>query len=218
MKLTNGRMASAGLTAVLFLGLFATTSRAQTQPGGANDEKVQLGLAIAPVPLKLTATNQNMVGLGSYLVNAVSDCNGCHTASPMTEYTSSPYFGQPAIINSATYLGGGQDFGTLGPNSTTHIVSRNLTPDKTGMSGGHTFAEFFQIMRTGADLDHIHPSCSSTVTTNCLPPPFQGALLQIMPWPVLQNMTVDDLTAIYEYLSAIPCLEGGPGEPPVRCH
>jgi hypothetical protein len=30
-------------------------------------------------------------------------------------------------------------------------------------------------------------------------------------------MTDDDLMAIYTYLSAIPCLEGGPGEPPNRC-
>jgi hypothetical protein len=51
-----------------------------------------------------------------------------------------------------------------------------------------------------------------------MPPPFDGALLQIMPWPVLQNMTVGDLSAIYEYLNAIPCLEGGPGQPATRCH
>ena len=30
-------------------------------------------------------------------------------------------------------------------------------------------------------------------------------------------MTDHDLRAIYEYLSAIPCLEGGPGEPANRC-
>ncbi|HYL35327.1 MAG TPA: hypothetical protein VEV17_05400, partial [Bryobacteraceae bacterium] len=64
---------------------------------------------------------------------------------------------------------------------------------------------------------HVHPSCSSSVTTNCLPPPFNGALLQVMPWPIFQSMTIDDLRAVYEYLSAIPCLEGGPGEPPNRC-
>jgi len=31
-------------------------------------------------------------------------------------------------------------------------------------------------------------------------------------------MTDRQLTAIYEYLSAIPCIEGGPGEPANRCH
>ena len=38
-----------------------------------------------------------------------------------------------------------------------------------------------------------------------------------MSWPTFSNMTDDDLMAIYTYLSAIPCLEGGPGEPPNRC-
>jgi hypothetical protein len=58
------------------------------------------------------------------------------------------------------------------------------------------------------DLDHLHPACSSTQTTTCLPAPFDGNLLQIMPWPTYQGMTERDLRAIYEYLSAIPCIEG----------
>jgi len=97
------------------------------------------------------------------------------------------------------------------------IVSRNLTPDYTGMAeGGHTLYEFMQIMRTGVDMDHAHPNCP-TNTPVCLPPPFNGDLLQVMPWPNFQNMTDRQLTAIYAYLSAIPCLEGGPGEPADRC-
>ena len=31
-----------------------------------------------------------------------------------------------------------------------------------------------------------------------------GQLLQVMPWPVYQTISDDDLRAIYEYLSAIP--------------
>jgi hypothetical protein len=42
--------------------------------------------------------------------------------------------------------------------------------------------------------------------------PFNGDLLQIMPWTAYQNMTDRDLRAIYEYLSAIPCLEGSENE------
>jgi hypothetical protein len=38
-----------------------------------------------------------------------------------------------------------------------------------------------------------------------------------MPWPTFHNMTDDDLAAIYAYISSIPCLEGGPGEPANRC-
>jgi hypothetical protein len=31
-----------------------------------------------------------------------------------------------------------------------------------------------------------------------------------MRWPIHKNMTEHDLRAIYEYLSAIPCVEGPP--------
>lgn len=176
------------------------------------DPRVRIGLEIAPVPLNLRHKDRDLVGLGSYLVNAVGDCNGCHTAGAPAEFApgGNPYFSQPKVVNQATYLGGGTDFGALIPG-TPDIVSRNLTPDKTGLpEGGRTFADFLQIMRTGVDLDHLHPPCSTTVTTNCLPAPFDGNLLQIMPWPTFQSMSDHDLRAIYEYLSAIPCIEGPP--------
>jgi hypothetical protein len=75
-----------------------------------------------------------------------------------------------------------------------------------------TFYEFVEIMRTGVDLDHQHPNCSANVATNCLPAgqPFNGDLLQIMPWPDFQSLTEHELRAIYEYLGAVPCLEGPP--------
>lgn len=129
--------------------------------------------------------------------------------------------GQKEQINPGTYLGGGRDFGPYpGPGSPLHIISRNLTPTpKTGLpEGDHTFEEFLEILRTGKDFDHLHPTCSATVTTNCLPPPFNGDVLQIMPWPIHKNMTDRDIRAIYEYLSAIPCVQGNyPGEPADRC-
>lgn len=185
---------------------------------GADDEgegKVQIGLRIAPVPLNMNGRNRELVGLGSYLVNAQADCNGCHSAGPQTEFVFGgiPYFGQqPTVVNPATYLGGGRDFGTLDPlGKTAHIVSRNLTPDETGRPvGGRTFEEFRNILRTGVDLDQLHPTCApnATDTSHCVPHPFDGTRLQIMPWPIYQNMTDHDLRAIYEYLSAIPCIAG----------
>jgi hypothetical protein len=53
-------------------------------------------------------------------------------------------------------------------------------------------------------------TCSPTVTTNCLPLPFDGFKLQIMPWPAFQDMTDHELQAVYEYLSAVPCVAGPP--------
>ena len=192
--------------------------RAAEEPEDGPDPRIQQGLNIAPVPLNLHGKDQALVGLGSYLVNT-GGCNDCHSNGPPTQFApgGNPFFGQPKKVNPATYMGGGRDFGPLIPGSAS-IVSRNLTPDKTGLpEGGHTLAEFSQIMKTGVDLDHTHPKCSGAPNANCIPPPFNGDLLQIMPWPNYQDMTDHDLSAIYEYLSAIPCLEGGPGEPPNRC-
>ena len=62
------------------------------------------------------------------------------------------------------------------------------------------------------DLDHVHPNCAPGSLPGCMPPPFNGDLLQIMPWPAYQEMTDYDIRAIYEYLSAIPCV-AGPADP-----
>jgi hypothetical protein len=182
----------------------------------------KIGLETAPVPLNLKGRDRFLVGLGGYFVNVSGDCNGCHSAGPPTQYAKggNPYFkgNPPQVVNQATYLGGGRIFASQILGVTPNIVSRNLTPDHTGRpEGGRTFAEFRQIMRTGVDLDHVHPNCSDpkvVASTTCFPvkTPFNGDLLQIMPWTAYQNMTDRDLRAVYEYLSAIPCLEGSEDE------
>ena len=183
------------------------------------DSLARIGLRIAPVPLNFKGKNVELVGLGSYIVNAQSDCNGCHSAGPPTEYlpTGNLYFGvHTKQINTATYLGGSRDFGALIPGS-AHIISRNLTPDKTGRAaGGHTYAEFVQIMRTGTDFDHLHPTCAGAPNIGCVPKPFDGSLLQVMPWPQYQDRSDQDLRAIYEYLSAIPCIAGPAAPSPLH--
>jgi hypothetical protein len=186
--------------------------------------RIQQGLAIAPVPLNLTGLDKNLVGLGSYMVNAVAGCNGCHSAGPQTEWAnnSNPFFGQLAKANPSTYLGGGRDFGPFPsatpPGAFPHIISRNLTPDKTGLpAGGMTFSDFFTALKIGKDFDRLHPTCLGAPDGKCIPPPFRGDLLQIMPWPNFQNMTDHEITAIYEYLKAIPCI-AGPTDPDDPLH
>lgn len=183
------------LCAAVFIGSVGVRSL-RAADDNSEEAKVRIGLEIAPVPLNLAHKNRALVGLGSYIVNAVIGCNGCHSAGPPTQYLpgGNPFFGQPEAINPATYLGGGRVFALT---STINIVSRNLTPDHTGLPiGGDTFEEFRETIRTGVDPDQLHAN---------LPPPFAGTLLQIMPWPELRNMTDRDLRAIYEYLSAVPC-------------
>ena len=165
--------------------------------GKADDEsesRIKQGFAIAPVKLNLVEKNRALVGLGSYLVNAVAGCNDCHTnkGDPYV-IGGNPFLGQPKQVDVAHYLGGGRAFGP--------ILSRNLTPDKTGLpEGGAIFEVFLDTMRNGTDR-HVLPA---------------HRLLQVMPWPVFQDMTDHDLHAIYEYLRAIPCIEGEPGLPNPR--
>jgi hypothetical protein len=164
--------------------------------------------------------NVALVGLGSYIVNVAGDCDGCHSAGPPTQFApgGNPYFNQPEQVNPATYLGGGRDFGALIPGS-AHIISRNLTPDASGLPiGGDSLEKFMTTIRTGVDPDHLHPPCTGAPDANCIPHPFDGDLLQIMPWPNLRHLSDNDLRAIYEYLSTIPCVQGNyPGEDPHRC-
>ena len=214
----------AGFAGLVLVGTLLPSPRVQADDEhSVSDEwQIQRGFEIAPVDLTYDQHNRKLVGLGSYIVNAVSECNGCHSAGPATQYTQNPYlrlgpFTPPKVVNKATYLGGGRDFGQVGPITSPtippHIVSRNLTPDKSGLpEGGATFGEFYETIRHGIDHDHLHPNCGEvingvTVTTNCFNPPFNGDLLQVMPWPAYQDWTDRDLVAVYEYLKAIPCIQ-----------
>lgn len=216
-------------TGAAFALAVAVASMSGIAPAQADDEEdglVQRGFEIAPVPLNLAGKDRRLVGLGSYLVNVLDHCNTCHSAGPPTQYAKggNPYFKghEPTIVNQSTYMGGGRVFPPLvtgNPGATPTIVSRNLTPDRTGMpEGGRTFEEFRHIIRTGEDLDHLHPNCADptiTASTTCFPAnvPFDGNLLQVMPWPDLRHLTDHHLRAIYEYLSAIPCIAGPPTGP-----
>ena len=228
--MTRKRSFSTALAATVVVGLggmWLLVPRGQAQnPFNPEDERrISKGFEIAPVTLNLVGKNLALVGLGSYIVNAQGDCNGCHSAGPPTQYTANgnPYQLIPPSsgtkqINPATYLGGGRNFGPLIPGSAS-IISRNLTPDKTGRpAGGLTWEQFLQVMRTGIDLDGLHPQCAAgTVTTSCVPAPFDGSLLQIMSWPVYQNLSDYELRSVYEYLSAIPC-NAGPADPTNPLH
>jgi hypothetical protein len=209
-------MATAVWSAVAVLAGASGLALSYGQDPTAEESLARRGLEIAPVPLDLGGKDRELVGLGSYLVNAVASCNMCHSAGPATEFApgGNPYYrgNLPKVVNQSTYLGGGRTFAPqLAGNPA--VVSRNLTPDKTGRPAGLSFAAFLHVMRTGEDPDHVHPNCSAAVTTNCFPTsqPYNGDLLQVMPWPEFQSMTEHSLLAIYEYLSAIPCIEGPPG-------
>jgi hypothetical protein len=174
--------------AVVFMGILAREMSAQG-PAPADESLVKQGLAIAPVPLNMRGKNRALVGLGSYLVNAVSECNDCHTR-PLYREGGNPFKGQTESINTDNYLTGGNRFGPF--------TSANLTPDAIGRPAGLTLAEFVTLLRTGITDDH----------------PQFGPFLQVMPWPTFRKMTDLDLRAIFEYLSAIPSRPDNPNPGP----
>jgi hypothetical protein len=176
----------------------------------AAESRIEIGFAISPVPLNLAGKNRALVGLGSYIVNGPTACNDCHNPGPGNNSWlpgGEPFNGEPPTVNPVGYMGGGRDFQTIG---LTHIIARNITPDASGLPAGLTFEEFRLVMRTGVDLDQIHPTCSGPATSTCLPPPRDGHVLQGMPWAYFKYFTDEDLRAVYEYLTAIPCVAGPP--------
>jgi hypothetical protein len=145
-------------------------------------ERIEKGLTLSPVPLNLDGKDSDLVGLGSYIVNAQAACNDCHTYPPFVT-GGDPFQGEPEQINSTHFLAGGTPFGPS-------LVSPNITPDASGNPGGRSYEDFHRLLRTGRKDD--------------------GSILQVMPWPIYKNMTDRDLRAIYEYLRAIPHAEPGP--------
>lgn len=168
------------------------------------------GFEISPIPkslLNLKGKNHDLVGLGSYLVNAAGDCSGCHvlrsfcltahyptmaTLLPGRLRTKAPLGPLSAHYNAAHYLAGGQCFGPF--------MARDITPDPTsGLPADLTLDDFVAVMRTGADVECAKDPSDAFCA---IEPP--TPVLQVMPWPTYHNFTDQDLRAIYEYLSALP--------------
>ena len=102
-----------------------------------NDSRIREGFAIAPMPLNLAGRNRELVGLGSYYVNALGDCNGCHTSDQPNPYLpgGNPFMGQRERLDPAKYLVGGTNF-------FANVTSRNLRPEKNGLPAGEPFRSY----------------------------------------------------------------------------
>lgn len=153
-------------------------------------DRVKRGFEIVPkgVHVFLGGRDRTLIGLGSYLVNAVGGCNDCHTR-PAYAPGGNPFAGEPEMINAAQYLTGGRQFGPF--------TSANLRPDASGKPAGLNYAQFVRTLRTGH---------------NPKDPPDE--ILQVMPWPVYGKMTDRDLRAVFEFLRALPSLPDNPNPGP----
>ncbi len=175
--------------ATALLGACSSKSAATSSPAGAEgpvdagptvisiSATAQQGIDISPVPLQLdglTGAQLEQVGQGSYLVNAIGDCTGCHTADPMM------------------FLAGGVPFGGAGTPFT--VLSRNLTPDPTtGLPANlHDVTAFVSAMQTGADYHGVADGGTPTQS------------LVVMPWASFRWLAPSDIQAIYSYLTVIP--------------
>lgn len=130
----------------------------------------------------LSAGDKALYARGSYLVNAVADCNGCHT-NPARDQRN-------AKIPTDKFLTGGMVF-TLPPglNAAQHYT-RSMTADLLGATHGAvpqlTYDQFKTIIDTGK------------VT--------KGSVTRNLAWPMsdaaaaLKNLADDDLKGIFTYL------------------
>lgn len=136
----------------------------------------------------LSSQDLNQVGRGSYLINAFSDCNGCHTDGVPDGNPDNGLIPQTFDFNTAQYLAGGVN---LGPRSRLPIdvFSRNLTSHpETGLKLNEE--QFVQVLRFGADFRR------------------PGGSLRITPhFPARFRMTLEDLRAVYAFLKLIPSID-----------
>jgi hypothetical protein len=134
---------------------------------------------------RLTPEARARVGRGSYLVNALADCNSCHTDGNGDGIFDGGLLPRTADVNTAAYLAGGVDLGFV---VGTAILSRNLTPDPdSGMFLSRE--QFSQTLQFGADFRR--PGHSLRVASH---------------FPVEFHFTQEDLRAVYAYLQAIPAV------------
>jgi hypothetical protein len=158
-------------------------------PGAALviSDTAKQGLAISPVALNmtgLTSAQLESLGEGSYLVNALGDCAGCHGGPPafLGGGCATPDAGAPLCT--------GITFATPGFT----VTARNLTPDP---SSGLTLteAQFIQAIRTGADFHSGAGADGGTAES-----------LVVMPWQTFRWLSLSDLQSVYAYLKAIPAV------------
>ena len=157
------------------------------------DSRTEIGFAIAEHQgIELDRDNKAQ-GLGSYLVNTAG-CNDCHTW-PNYAPGGNPFLRQPKQVPLANFLAGGRLFAL----PTENVCSRNLSPALgTHRPAGLSRADFHYVLRTGCDPQDAN-----------FRDPQRCELLQVMPWPNYQEMSKQDLNAIYSFLSALPHTEPG---------
>jgi mono/diheme cytochrome c family protein len=144
---------------------------------------------------------------GDYLVNTMG-CNDCHTPLKMGPNGPEPDMtlflsGHPAALKlppppkpTEAWIASINATGTAYAGPWGISYTQNLTPDpETGIPSLYTEEQFIMTIREGKKQGRGR------------------ALLPPMPWPVIRNLTDDDLKAIYAYLKTIKPIKNRVPEP-----
>ena len=106
--LLKATAAVAAATIIALAGTWLGTFKVYADDSDSDQNLAAIGLRIAPKFINMTGKDSTLVGLGSYIVNAMADCNGCHGSDPANEFppTNNPYWRKPnnapIIFNRAT--------------------------------------------------------------------------------------------------------------------
>jgi mono/diheme cytochrome c family protein len=157
------------------------------------------GLAIRPLaaPADLgarSAGEQRAIGRGSYLVNSVAHCSGCHTNPPRIGGLppTDPRF---LDINTANYLSGGRVFPVAPQLGPTLRQTRTMSANLSGAANGY-------LNKPGTDFSSFLTTLTQGMKMSRAGMP--RALGSPMPFEHFRRMALDDLEAIWTYLKTIP--------------
>jgi cytochrome c553 len=141
------------------------------------------------------------VARGKYLVT-IGSCNDCHTPWKFNPAKGAPeqdfsrrLSGHPAGAPDPASELKGHDMAVIGPTFTSFrmpfgvVYAANLTPDQSGL-GGWTEEMFVNALRKGT-----HMGGDGRVI---LPP---------MPWPMIGQLSDEDLKSVFAYLKSVPAIQ-----------
>jgi mono/diheme cytochrome c family protein len=159
-------------------------------PDDASDPDHALrGLALQPLAdasTSMSPSEKQLFGRGSYLANAISNCNNCHTnpdrGGPGPDYLK---------VTTSVYLTGGLVFGVpegLKPIiGETRVQAANLVGTHNGWSNNADLDTFLRLIREGTHVDEASNQ----------PVGFP------MPTQFYKNMVQSDLEAIFVYMNRV---------------
>ncbi len=209
------RFAVCTSTCLIFSAAAAAHRSGHSSNASKENSKIERGLQISPVAVKTNSENRDLVGLGSYLVNAASACVNCHSCPTYLPGAAAGKGKKNKRVNASNYMAGGVPFpvrSATGVVNTTDLRSANLTPVAAagGLPGGLTFVQFRAALTEG------HRTLTDAYSQFPAPSESYAGEISVMPWRIYRNFETPDLEAIYEYLKAIPGAKpgscSGPGE------